>query len=102
MVQDKDEKVLDFFDRVNRAAWLLKRDWPPTPTGGDADAHKKAKKTAVEFDTKVLFTKGLLSHIREEVIIKNPDSLADLKAIALQVEASTQDRQKAVFPTPTK
>ena len=33
-------------------------------------------------------------------IIKNPDSLADLKAIALQVEASTQDRQKAVFPTP--
>ena len=87
--QRKDEKVLDFADRVDGAQYIFDESWPEMAADADANAiarDNEAKGAAHKSGAFDKFIIGLRENIKREVLLKNPGSFDDAKAAAAEVE----------------
>ena len=89
------ETCADFFDRVKSALNILYDEmWTP-PEEINAEADKLARTKSINMHHKLLFSAGLRSDIRQDVIIQDSVTLEDVKTVAMRVEASVKDRKKS-------
>ena len=83
------ESVNDFFDRCKSHLMILyDEEWPLLV---DDANDKAARQKSINLHHKVLFSAGLRSNIKADVIIQDSKSLEDVKTVAMRVEASVRD-----------
>ena len=105
--QKADEKIMDFFDRVYAAILILFEDFPPPtaaapgpPTNAEIATNKEQKKVALQQQVKLIFASGVVESIREELVSSDADTLPELTAIAVRLEAAQLDKKKAIIQRP--
>lgn len=96
--QSPQESCQDFYDRVRCQLHVLYDEEWEDVSGGGAAADALARSKSIKMHHKVLFASGLRSDIKQDVIMQDMKSLDDLKAVAMRVEASVKETNKAQRP----
>ena len=68
--------------------------WESASEANEA-ADKLARTKSINLHHKLLFSAGLRSDIKQDVIIQDSVTLEDIKMVAIRVEASVKDRKKS-------
>ena len=96
--QSPHESCQDFYDRCRCQLHVLYDEEWDDVAGPGAAADAEARSKSIKMHHKVLFASGLRPDIKQDVIMQDMKSLDDLKAVAMRVEASVKETNKAQKP----
>ena len=88
------ESCSDFFDRCKSNLNILYTEEWSEPTEENQAADNQARTKSITLHHKLLFTAGLRSDIKQDVVIQDSTTLDEVKTVAMRVEASIKDRKK--------